>query len=64
MTKSILIIALCVLQGACAGHSGAPDDAKTLLSYTDLANEITVSHVNDSRPRADSQSDDEPFDTP
>ena len=42
MKKHIFIIALCFSLGACAGLPGAPAGDSDLLSYADLANEITV----------------------
>ena len=42
MKKLIVIIGLCALQGACASQQPAPADSRVLLSYQDLATEITV----------------------
>ena len=42
MKKSFIIIVLSLLQGACSVHYGLQGDDHTLLSYTELATEITV----------------------
>jgi hypothetical protein len=42
MKKCIFIIALCASLGACATQAGPQTDDNDLLSFTDLANEITV----------------------
>jgi hypothetical protein len=42
MKKCIFIIALCASLGACATTSGPQTGDKDLLSFSDLANEITV----------------------
>jgi hypothetical protein len=42
MKKLIVIITLCALQAACAGQQPVPADDGVLLSYQELATEITV----------------------
>ena len=42
MKKLIVIITLCVLQAACAGQHPMPVEDGVLLSYQELATEITV----------------------
>jgi len=62
--KSLLIIMLCAMQGACASQSGVVSDANVLLSYTDLATEITIGYEDLAGARSRVPSDDEPVDTP
>jgi len=62
--KSLLIILLCALQGACASQSGVVSDTSALLSYSDLATEITVGYEDLSGRPNTVQSDDETVDTP
>ncbi|MGI9262788.1 MAG: hypothetical protein ACR2QR_12165 [Woeseiaceae bacterium] len=64
MKKFLLIMLLCVFQGACASNPAVVSDENTLLSYADLANEITVAHENIARRGADPVFNDEPVDTP
>jgi hypothetical protein len=42
MKKLIVILALCALQAACAGRQPMPAEDSVLLSYQELATEITV----------------------
>lgn len=42
MKKSFIIIVLCLLQGACSVYHGWQAEDRALLSYTELATEITV----------------------
>jgi hypothetical protein len=42
MKKSFLIISLCIIQAACAGQAPFPRSDGVLLSFNDLASEITV----------------------
>ncbi len=44
MKKYILIICLCSLQVACSAQSVVADGRGSLLSYSDLANEISVAY--------------------
>ena len=55
---------LCAMQGACASQSGVVSDANVLLSYTDLATEITIGYEDLAGARSRVPSDDEPVDTP
>lgn len=64
MKKSLLIIVLCLLQGACASQPEAVSSAGTLLSYADLATEITVGFEDLADGKPSSQSDAESVDTP
>ena len=45
MKKSILIILLCALQGACAHYDSSQLGAQPLLTYEELGTEITVTRV-------------------
>ena len=42
MKKWIAIIVLCTMQAACSGQQPKPAERGALLSYEDLATEITV----------------------
>lgn len=64
MKKSLLIITLCAIQGACASQPAAVSNAGTLLSYADLATEITVGFEDLADRKQSGQSDAEPVDTP
>ena len=64
MKKSLLIILLCATQYGCSTQTGTLDTQNTLLSYNDLANEITVDYENVSGRSIDRRNDDEPLDTP
>lgn len=64
MKKSLLILLLCAVQGACASHPAVVDNENTLLSYAELANEITVGYENVAGRGIDRQTDDESLDTP
>ena len=44
MKKRLIIICLCFLQAACAVQSMVAGDRGALLSYGDLASEITVAY--------------------
>lgn len=45
MRKSIIIIMLCALQGACAYSGQGQPGAVPLLSYTELGTEIKVTRI-------------------
>ena len=62
--KSLLTIALCAFQGACASQPDVVDDTGTLLSYSDLATEITVGYEDLAGRERKVQPDDELVDTP
>ena len=64
MKKSLLIICLCVFQAACAAQPVGTDSGLSLLSFNDLANEITVGYRDISTERASGADNDEPADTP
>ena len=53
-----------MLQGACASQPEAASSAGTLLSYADLATEITVGFEDLADGKPSSQSDAESVDTP
>jgi len=62
--KNILsIIMLCVFQGACSTPAVVSHGSSSLLSFNDLANEITVAYedMSTNQPAAD---DDGPLGTP
>ena len=64
MKKSLLIILLCALQSACSTQSAALSGENTLLSYADLANEITVGFEDMIGREPTVQPVDEPLETP
>ena len=45
MKKSILIIMLCALQGACAQVGSSQPDTSPLLTFEQLSTEITVTRI-------------------
>jgi len=45
MKKSILIILLCALQGACAPLGSSRPDSSPLLTFEQLGQEITVTRI-------------------
>jgi hypothetical protein len=59
MKKSLIIIALCALQSACSTTELHPDSTGALLSFAELANEITVNHVESSEVTKASHTDNE-----
>ena len=44
MKKSLIIIALSLLQGACAATGSATEDAQSMLTFKQIAGEISVQH--------------------
>ena len=64
MKKSLLIILLCAVQSACSTPSVAQSGENALLSYADLANEITVGYEEMAGRESTVQSVDKPLETP
>ena len=64
MKSTLFIIALCLLLGACSTQPQAPHDGLTLLSFDDLANEITVAFENIDETQAAMVQPDSPLGTP
>ena len=64
MKKSIIIMCLCALQAACASQPAATDSGSALLSFNDLASEITVGFRDISAEGSRDAASDENFDTP
>ena len=64
MKKIMFIIGLCVLQCACAVQNPQPVNSESLLSFADLANEITVAYVDMSEVTEFDAIDIEPADSP
>lgn len=64
MKKSLFIICLCVFQAACATQPVATDGGSSLLSFNDLASEITVGYRDLSVETAPKAISDEGADTP
>ena len=64
MKKFILIIALCASQTACVSQIPAMQGDGVLLSFNDLASEITVGFETADTPDKDSLPDDMPRGTP
>ena len=64
MKKYFLIIALCVIQSACAGQAPNPGGSGALLTFSDLASEITVGVETTDTPETDRLPDDLPLGTP
>ena len=50
MKKSIFIILLCILQGACAQHPRDTRGAAPLLSYAELGGAIEVTRISLEEP--------------
>ena len=46
MNKSLIVIALAALQCACATQDAVPQTSNSLLSFTEIAAEITVGFEN------------------
>jgi hypothetical protein len=44
MKKSLIIIVLSLLQGACAATGSATEDAQSMLTFKQIAGEISVQH--------------------
>ena len=53
MKKSIFILMLCGLLGACANHVPSPQAGNSLLSFDDIAAEITVTYESLEAPQSD-----------
>ena len=64
MKKSLLIICLCAFQAACSSQPIVTTDGSALLSFSDLANEITVGYRDISRDIPTDQDDKETLGTP
>lgn len=64
MKTFFLIIALCVSQAACVSQSHVAREANVLLSFSDLANEITVGVETMDTTDADVLPNDMPMGTP
>ena len=55
---------LCVLQVACASQPAVVSNSGALLSYADLATEITVGYEDLANRKRSIEADDGPVDTP
>lgn len=64
MKKSLFIILLCVFQAACATQPVDTDSRASLLSFNDLASEITVAYRDLSTEPASESDGDAAADTP
>ena len=64
MKSTLFIIALCLLLGACSTQPQARHDGRALLSFDDLANEITVAFENIDETQAAMVQPDSPLGTP
>ena len=64
MKKYLFIIALCYLLGACAASPGPQTGDNDLLSFSDLANEITVGFEDRSNTQAREAEIEGPLGTP
>jgi len=64
MKNLFLIISLCIFQCACANHPQPTEDSRALLSFSDLANEITVGYQVGVSKRVPTQVSDTPAGTP
>ena len=64
MKNRIIIIALCATLGACATTSAPQSGDSDLLSFTDLANEITVGFEDRSNTQARTAEIEGPLGTP
>jgi len=64
MKNLFLIISLCLLQCACASQSQPPEDSHALLSFSELANEITVGFEDGGSERVLTPAGDTPLGTP
>jgi hypothetical protein len=64
MKNLILIISLCFFQCACASQPQPTEDSRTLLRFSDLANEITVGFRDGDSKRVPTQVDDTPAGMP
>ena len=64
MKKTIFIIVLSAFQAGCASQSGYSSGGGTLLSFEDLASEITVAHEELGDEKAPDTETEGPFGTP
>ena len=64
MKKSLLIICLCFIQAACSTQAVVSDSAPSLLTFSDLANEITVGYRDISTDTPARSDEDEILGTP
>ena len=53
MKKSMIILVLCALQGACAQHRHEAPGTQSLLSYAELGGAITVTRISLEEPAPD-----------
>lgn len=44
MKKSLMIIVLAALQYGCSSQPATPDDGSSMISFTEIADEITVGY--------------------
>ena len=64
MKKSLFIICLCAFQAACATQPAEYSSGSALLSFNDLASEITVGYRDISAETTSGTNRDEATDTP
>ena len=64
MKNMFLIINLCLIQCACSSQPQPAEDGRALLSFSDLANEITVGFEDGDSKRVPTPDGDTPVGTP